>query len=1219
MSKINRKKLSMDGNTAAAHVSYAFTEVACIYPITPSSPMAEVTDSWSATDKNIFGEPARNIFGDRVHVTEMQSEAGAAGAVHGSLASGALTTTYTASQGLLLMIPNMYKIAGELLPCVIHVSARCVASHALNIFGDHSDVYACRQTGFAMLAESNQQEIMDLGAVAHLATIKGRVPFLNFFDGFRTSHEIQKIEAWDYADLKELVDMDAVKAFRSRALNPEHPVLRGSAENGDIFFQHRESCNPYYDAIPGIVEEYMNKINEKLGTDYGLFNYYGAPDAERVIVAMGSVCDVTEEVIDYLNAKGEKVGLVKVRLYRPFVAEKLSAVIPATVKKIAVLDRTKEAGSLGEPLYLDVVAALNRTGRSCIKVVGGRYGLGSKDTPPSSIFAVYENLSSECPKENFTIGIVDDVTGLSLPETVSPDTAPEGTIACKFWGLGGDGTVGANKNSIKIIGDHTDKFIQAYFQYDSKKTGGVTISHLRFGDKPIKSPYYITKANFVACHNSSYILKGYRIVQDVKPGGTFLLDCSWKEEDLDRHLPAEVKSYIANNNIRFYIIDATTIATKQIGNAKVKNTVLQSAFFSLAHILPKDEAIEYIKKMAYKSYIKKGQAMVDLNYAAIDAGADAAVEVKVPDAWKNPQPDAKAPALEGTRADLMKFVNKIVTPVGQMNGDLLPVSAFTDYVDGTFPQGASAYEKRGVAVYAPVWNPENCIQCNNCTFVCPHAAIRPYAMTEEEANAAPAATKFAPKPVLKTNYKFSIAVSPLDCMGCTLCVKDCPVTAKALKDAAVAANAEFPDDPKKAAKRAAELAEPKSALRMVAMDTQLDQQPVFDYCVANVSEKSELVAKTVKGSQFKQPLLEFSGSCAGCAETSYARIVTQLFGERMYISNATGCSSIWGGSAPATPYTVNRESGHGPAWANSLFEDNAEHGLGIELGQKVLRERAVGLVRSLREIAENPEKIEIIDAYLNTLEDGEANAKATKALVEMLEKSGCEKCADLRREILEYKDYLAKKSVWIFGGDGWAYDIGFGGVDHALASGEDINIFVFDTEVYSNTGGQASKATPTGSVAQFAAAGKVQKKKDLAAIAMSYGYIYVAQVCMGYDKNQFLKALTEAEAYHGPSLIIGYAPCEMHGVKGGMANCQAEQKKAVESGYWHTFRYHPETGKLTLDSKVPTGSYQDFIRSEVRYARLAQSFPERAEVLFAKSEGYAKEKFEKLKRLAEQE
>ncbi|MBR6049708.1 MAG: pyruvate:ferredoxin (flavodoxin) oxidoreductase, partial [Clostridia bacterium] len=908
-----RKKISMDGNTAAAHVSYAFTEVADIYPITPSSPMAEVTDTWSATDKNIFGEPARNIFGERVKVIEMQSEGGAAGAVHGSLAAGALTTTYTASQGLLLMIPNMYKIAGELLPCVIHVSARCVASHALNIFGDHSDVYACRQTGFAMLAETNQQEIMDLGAVAHLATIKGRVPFLNFFDGFRTSHEIQKIEAWDYEDLKEMVDMDAVKAFRDRALNPEHPVLRGSAENGDIFFQHREACNSYYEKLPAIVEEYMDKVNAKIGTNYKLFNYYGAPDADRVIVAMGSVCDVIEEVIDYLVSKGEKVGLVKVRLYRPFVAAKLVEALPKTAKKIAVLDRTKEPGSLGEPLYLDVVTAL-ATEDVQAKVVGGRYGLGSKDTTPASVFAVYENLAKDEPKKSFTIGIVDDVTGLSLEEHAVPDTAAKSTISCKFWGLGGDGTVGANKNSIKIIGDHTDKYIQAYFQYDSKKTGGITISHLRFGDEPIKSPYYITKANFVACHNQAY-LKKYDMVSDVKPGGTFLLDCGWNEAELDENLPASVKSYIANNDVNFYIINATSIASDKIGNPKVKNTVLQSAFFALAGILPKDEAIEYMKKMAYKSYIKKGQAMVDLNYAAIDAGADAFVKVNVPAAWKTAGKDAPKAKVSGARKDLVEFVNEIVEPVGAMKGDSLPVSTFVKYADGTLPQGSAAYEKRGVAVNVPLWHPENCIQCNNCAFVCPHAAIRPAAMNEEEAANAPASTLFTEKPVIKTNYKFSMTISALDCMGCTLCVKACPVTAKADKDGA-------PE---------------KRAIEMVHQEKGLFQQEAFDYAVAKVSEKKELINNTVKGSQFKQPLLEFSGSCAGCAETSYARIITQLFGERMYISNATGCSSIWGGSAPATPYTVNKESGKGPAWGNSLFEDNAEHGLGMYLGQKTIR------------------------------------------------------------------------------------------------------------------------------------------------------------------------------------------------------------------------------------------------------------------------------------------
>jgi len=1188
---VTRKKLSMDGNTAAAHASYAFTEVAAIYPITPSSVMADVTDTWSATG-------LKNIMGDTVKVVEMQSEAGAAGAVHGSLAAGALTTTYTASQGLLLMIPNMYKIAGELLPCVIHVSARCVASHALNIFGDHSDVYACRQTGFAMMAESNPQEVMDLGAVAHLATIKGRVPVLNFFDGFRTSHEIQKIETWDYKDLEEMVDKDAIAAFRSRAINPEHPVLRGSAENGDIFFQHREACNKYYDAFPAIVEEYMDKVNEKIGTDYKLFNYYGAPDAERVIVAMGSLCDVAEEVIDYMLAAGEKVGLVKVRLYRPFVAAKLAEAIPATCKKIAVLDRTKEPGSLGEPLYIDVVTALSMTGRSDIKVVGGRYGLGSKDTPPQSIFAVYENLSADAPKNNFTIGIVDDVTGLSLEEKPAPDTAAAGTIACKFWGLGGDGTVGANKNSIKIIGDHTDKYIQAYFQYDSKKTSGITISHLRFGDKPIKSPYYINKANFVACHNSSY-LKKYDMVSDIKPGGTFLLDCSWDAQGLEENLPTNVKRYIAENNVKFYTIDATTIATKKIGNAKVKNTVLQSAFFSLANILPKDEAIEYMKKAAYKSYIKKGQAIVDLNYAAIDAGSDAYVEVVVPEAWKSVAPDAPKAAYTSKRADLEKFVNNVVNPVNAMAGDSLPVSAFEDYVDGTFPQGSTASEKRGVAVYVPEWIPENCIQCNNCAFVCPHAAIRPFAMNEEEANAAPAATKFTTKPVIKTTYKFSMAISPADCMGCTLCVKACPVTAKAEKDGT-----------------------DKKAIKMVLRETQEDQQAPWDYAVANVSEKEELINTTVKGSQFKQPLLEFSGSCAGCAETSYARLITQLFGERMYISNATGCSSIWGGSAPATPYTVNNKSGRGPAWANSLFEDNAEHGLGMYLGQKTIRNRLIDKVAEMAESDKASDEFKAAaQAFIDTKDNGKANEAATKALIVELEKAAEAGCP-IAKEVLSEKDYLSKKSVWIFGGDGWAYDIGFGGLDHVIASGEDVNIMVFDTEVYSNTGGQASKSSNIGQVAQFAAAGKAIGKKNLAEIAMSYGYVYVAQVAMGADMNQLLKALTEAEAYNGPSIIIGYAPCEMHGIKGTMQNCQLEMKKAVEAGYWQMFRYNPALkaeGKnpFSLDSKAPTASYIDFIKSENRYSRLAASNPERANELFAKAEEVAKAKYERLTRFTE--
>ena len=1185
---IERKKQSMDGNTAAAHVSYAFTEVAAIYPITPSSVMAELTDSWSANG-------LKNIMGENVKVMEMQSEAGAAGTVHGSLAAGALTTTYTASQGLLLMIPNMYKIAGELLPCVIHVSARCVASHALNIFGDHSDVYACRQTGFAMIAGSNPQEVMDLGAVAHLATIKGRVPFINFFDGFRTSHEIQKIETWDYKDLEEMVDKDAIAAFRARAINPEHPVLRGSAENGDIFFQHRESCNPYYDALPAIVEEYMDKVNEKIGTNYKLFNYYGAPDADRVIIAMGSICDVTEEVIDYMMAKGEKVGLIKVRLYRPFVPAKLIEVLPKTVKKIAVLDRTKEPGALGEPLYLDVVTALATNGVN-VKVVGGRYGLGSKDTPPSSIFATYENLNAEEPKNGFTIGIVDDVTGHSLDEKTAPDTAPEGTIACKFWGLGGDGTVGANKNSIKIIGDHTDKFIQAYFQYDSKKTGGVTISHLRFGDKPIKSPYYITKANFVACHNPSYITKGYKIVNDVKPGGTFLLNCQWNAEELEKNLPNDVKKYIAENDIKFYTVNAIDKAI-EIGMGKRTNTILQSAFFALANIMPIAEAVDYMKYMAKKSYLKKGEAVVEMNYRAIEAGVDAIVEVKVPEAWKTAGESAADEAATGSRPELVKFVNTIVKPVSMMNGDKLPVSAFAGMEDGTFPQGSSAYEKRGVAVTVPVWHPENCVQCNNCAFVCPHAAIRPFAMTEEEAAKAPETTKFAAKPVIKTNYKYTMAVSPLDCMGCTLCVKACKPSEMAIKKGT-------PE---------------KVAIEMVPLASQLDQQVAFDYAVANVSEKPELINATVKGSQFKQPLLEFSGSCAGCAETSYARLITQLFGERMYISNATGCSSIWGGSAPATPYTVNKETGKGPAWANSLFEDNAEHGLGMALGQKTIREKLIAKVREMMASEKASDEFKAVaQAYLDTKDNGKENEAATKALVAELEKAAAAGCPTAPA-ILAEKDYLSKKSVWIFGGDGWAYDIGFGGLDHVLASGEDVNVMVFDTEVYSNTGGQASKASQIGQVAQFAAAGKAIGKKDLAQIAMSYGYVYVAQVAMGADMNQLLKALTEAEAYNGPSLIIGYAPCEMHGVKGGMQNCQLEMKKAVDAGYWQMFRYNPtlSENKLTIDSKEPSANYVDFIKSETRYARLVQTFPEKAEELFAKGEENAKAKYDRLQKMSE--
>ncbi len=1175
-----RKFKTMDGNNAAAYVSYAFTEVAGIYPITPSSPMADYVDQWAAQGQ-------KNIFGTTVKVIEMQSEAGAAGTVHGSLAAGALTTTYTASQGLLLMIPNMYKIAGELLPGVFHVSARTVAAQSLNIFGDHSDVMACRQTGFAMLAESNVQEVMDLAPVAHLAAIKGRVPFINFFDGFRTSHEIQKIAIWDYKDLAEMVDMDAVAAFRQRALNPEHPTMRGSHENGDIFFQHREACNPYYEALPEIVEEYMGKVNAKLGTDYQLFNYYGAADADRVIIAMGSICDVAEEVIDYLNAHGEKVGLVKVRLYRPFRADKLIAAIPATAKKIAVLDRTKEPGALGDPLYLDVITALATAGITDKTVVGGRYGLGSKDTPPKSVFAVYENLAQDKPKDHFTIGIVDDVTNSSLEEKESANTAAEGTIECKFWGLGGDGTVGANKNSIKIIGDHTDKYVQAYFQYDSKKTGGVTVSHLRFGDHAIKSPYYINKADFVACHNPSYIIKGFPMVRDVKPGGTFLINCQWSAEELDKHMPAVAKRYIAANNIQVYTIDAIDLAA-QIGMGKRTNTILQSAFFSLAKVMPQEEAIQYMKDAATKSYLKKGQDIVDMNHKAIDAGATAFKKFDVPASWATAEDVKTENTLTGP-AKLVKMVESILDPVGRMDGDSLPVSAFADHVDGTFEQGASAYEKRGVAVSVPAWDATKCIQCNQCSFVCPHATIRPYALTESEAANAPEAAKIVDVKAGKGKgvYKFAMAVSPLDCMGCGVCAKICPA----------------------------------GALTMVPQEQEAAQQDVFDYMVANVSTKADVTDLTVKGSQFNKPLLEFSGSCAGCAETAYARLITQLFGDRMYISNATGCSSIWGGPAATSPYTTNAE-GKGPAWANSLFEDNAEHGLGMYLGQKAIRDRLCAKLEAMAAAEATPAEAKAaIQAFLETKDDGAANQAATAALVAELEKgaaAGCEAC----KEILEEKEYLNKKSVWIFGGDGWAYDIGFGGVDHVLASGEDVNIFVFDTEVYSNTGGQASKASNIGQVAQFAAAGKTVAKKSLAEIAMTYGYVYVAQIAMGANMNQTLKAIAEAEAYHGPSLIIGYAPCEMHSIKGGMTNCQGEMKKAVECGYWNLFRFNPALkaeGKnpFTLDSKAPAGGYQEFLMNEARYSSLTRSFPERAKELFALNEETAKARYEKLVRMQE--
>ena len=1173
-----RKLKTMDGNTAAAHVSYAFTEVAGIYPITPSSPMADNVDQWAAQGR-------KNIFGTTVNVIEMQSEAGAAGTVHGSLAAGALTTTYTASQGLLLMIPNMYKLAGELMPTVFHVSARTVATHALNIFGDHSDVMACRQTGFAMLCESNPQEVMDLGAVAHLAAIKGRVPFINFFDGFRTSHEIQKIAIWDNEDLADMVDMDAVEAFRKRALNPERPVMRGSHENGDIFFQHREAANKYYDALPEIVEEYMGKVNAKLGTNYQLFNYYGAPDADRVIIAMGSICDVAEEVIDYLNAHGEKVGLVKVRLYRPFRADKLLAAIPATAKKIAVLDRTKEPGALGDPLYLDVITALAGAGITDKTVVAGRYGLGSKDTPPKSVFAVYENLAQDAPKNHFTMGIVDDVTNTSLVEKDAPNTAAEGTIECKFWGLGGDGTVGANKNSIKIIGDHTDKYVQAYFQYDSKKTGGVTISHLRFGDHPIRSPYYINKADFVACHNPSYIVKGFPMVRDVKPGGTFLINCQWSDADLEKHMPAEAKRYIAANNIQVYTLDAIDLAAR-IGMGKRTNTILQSAFFSLAKVMPQEEAIQYMKDAATHSYLKKGQDVVDMNHKAIDAGATAYKKFEVPASWATAE-DVKKESGHTGPAKLVDMVNKILDPVDRMDGDSLPVSAFEAHVDGTFELGAAAYEKRGVAVSVPAWDATKCIQCNQCSFVCPHATIRPYALTEEEAKNAPEAAKIVDIKAGKGKgvYKFAIAVSPLDCMGCGVCAKICPV----------------------------------GALTMVPQEQEAAQQDVFNYMVANITAKEDVADLTVKGSQFKKPLLEFSGSCAGCAETSYARLITQLFGDRMYISNATGCSSIWGGPAATSPYATTAE-GKGPAWANSLFEDNAEHGLGMYLGQKAIRERLIAQVKSMAESDQASESFKAaFQAFLDTKDDSTANAPAAKALIAELEKAAAEGCP-VAPAVLAEKEYLSKKSVWIFGGDGWAYDIGFGGVDHVLASGEDVNVFVFDTEVYSNTGGQASKASNIGQVAQFAAAGKTIAKKSLAEIAMTYGYVYVAQVAMGANMNQTLKAIAEAEAYHGPSLIIGYAPCEMHSIKGGMTNCQGEMKKAVECGYWNLFRFNPALkaeGKnpFTLDSKAPAGGYQEFLMNEARYSSLTRSFPDRAKELFALNEETAKARYEKLLRL----
>ena len=1167
---------TMDGNHAAAHASYAYSDVAAIYPITPSSVMAEATDEWATQGRT-------NIFGQTVHVTEMQSEAGAAGAVHGSLAAGALTTTFTASQGLLLMIPNLYKVAGERLPGVFNVSARALASHALSIFGDHSDVYACRQTGAAMLCESSVQEVMDLTPVAHCAAIKGRLPFINFFDGFRTSHEIQKIETWDYEDLKDMVDMDAIDAFRKDALNPNHPVERGSAQNPDIFFQAREACNQYYDAMPAIVQEYMDKVNAKIGTDYKLFNYYGAADADRVIIAMGSVCDTIEETIDYLMAAGEKVGVVKVRLYRPFCAEALVAAIPETVKQITVLDRTKEPGALGEPLYLDVVAALKGTKFHDTPVFTGRYGLGSKDTTPAQIVAVYNNTT----KQKFTIGIVDDVTNLSLETGAPLVTTPEGTTNCKFWGLGADGTVGANKNSIKIIGDNTDMYAQAYFDYDSKKSGGVTMSHLRFGKKPIKSTYLIHKADFVACHNPSYIRK-YNMVQELVDGGTFLLNCPWDMEGLEKHLPGQVKAFIANHNIKFYTIDGVKIGIETgMGPTRI-NTILQSAFFKLTGIIPEDKAIELMKAAAKATYGRKGDDVVQKNWAAIDAGAKEVVEVQVPESWKNAADEGlDMTHAEGGRKDAVDFVNNIQAKVSAQEGNSLPVSAFMDYVDGTTPSGTSAYEKRGIAVNIPIWNPENCIQCNRCSYVCPHAVIRPVAMTAEEAAAAPEGMQMMDMTGMP-DKKFAIVVSALDCTGCGSCVNVCPG--------------------KKGAK----------AIEMANMEANQGVQVGFDYAVT-LPEKADVIAKfketTVKGSQFKTPLLEFSGACAGCGETPYAKLITQLFGDRMYIANATGCSSIWGNSSPSTPYTVNQK-GQGPAWSNSLFEDAAEFGYGMLLAQDAVRG---GLKAKVEDLVANSGNADVAAAgqeWLDTYGVGATNGTATDKLVAALEACGCEKA----QEILKQKEFLAKKSQWVFGGDGWAYDIGFGGVDHVLASGKDINVMVFDTEVYSNTGGQASKATPTGAVAQFAAGGKDVKKKDLASIAMSYGYVYVAQISMGADFNQCVKAIAEAEAYPGPSLIIAYAPCINHGIKKGMAKAQTEEELAVKAGYWHCFRFNPALaaeGKdaFSLDSKEPTGDYQEFLDGEVRYNSLKRANPERAAKLFAKNESEAKARYSYLNKL----
>ena len=1170
-----RKMKTMDGNNAAAYVSYAFTDVAAIYPITPSSTMAEVTDKWAAAGQ-------KNIFGQTVQVTEMQSEAGAAGTVHGSLTAGALTTTYTASQGLLLMIPNMYKIAGELLPCVFNVSARALASHALSIFGDHQDVMACRQTGFAMLASTNPQEAMDLGAVAHLTTIKGRVPFLHFFDGFRTSHEYQKVACWDYDDLAKMVDWDALNAFRRGSLNPEHPAQRGTAQNPDVFFQAKEASNKYYAAIPALTQEYMDKVNAVIGTDYKLFNYYGAADAEQVIIAMGSVCDTIQETVDYLNANGQKVGMIKVRLYRPFSVEHLLDAIPETVKKITVLDRTKEPGAIAEPLYLDVVAAIAGSKFAGVEVFGGRYGLGSKDTTPAQIIAAFKNTE----KKHFTIGIKDDVTNLSLDIAENPDTTPKGITSCKFWGLGADGTVGANKNSVKIIGDHTDMNVQAYFDYDSKKSGGLTVSHLRFGHAKITSTYLINKADFVACHKASYI-RQYDMVQDVKPGGVFLLNCSWNQDELEEHIPGQVKRYIAENNIQFYTIDGVKIG-KEIGLGNRINTVLQSAFFKLANIIPADDAIKYMKDAATASYSKKGDAIVKMNHDAIDKGACEVVKVEVPESWKNAVDEDLSIRHEG-EGKLIDYVNNVLVPINGFRGMQLPVSTFVPYATGEVPLGSSAFEKRGIAIDVPTWNGDACLQCGLCSYVCPHGCIRPVVLTEEEAKNAPEGMKYVKMRQVDGLY-FAIAVSVLDCTGCGSCVNVCPEV-KGTK-----------------------------ALSMSALDDNLGEQAGFDYGI-NLVDKQAVMDKfpisTVKGSQFRMPYLEFSGACAGCGETPYAKLITQLFGDRMYIANATGCSSIWGGSSPSTPYTADKE-GRGPAWANSLFEDNAEYGYGMFLGQKALRNANIAKLEKIAE--EEPSVKPAIDKFMETKDCGVSNKVATEELLKAIANLNSKEAKD----VLADKDFLAKKSVWVFGGDGWAYDIGFGGVDHVLASGEDVNIMVFDTEVYSNTGGQSSKATPTGAIAQFAAAGKAVKKKDLAAIAMSYGYIYVAQIAQGADYNQCLKAMLEAESYHGPSLIIAYAPCINHGIKGGMSIAQTEEKKAVEAGYWHLFRFDPRRaleGKnpFQLDSKEPKANYEDFIMGEVRYNSLARSNPERAKELFAKAQADAKAKYEHLVKLAKQD